>query len=186
MLWDKYKFKLDKYIYENWTFRIITLVLVGVIVYEAWIIGEKAQNQRVIVLPPKVTKPFWVAGNKISKSYLEQMGQFIAYYLFDISPETAKISVENILPYVEPQFYSKVKAMLYQQVDYITQNDISRVFYPSIVKVNQPGIIKVVGIVKDIIGNKVVSQQQIELDIGYKIKEGRFWINSIVVKPYKG
>jgi len=185
LLWDKYKFKLDKYIYENWTFRIVTLVLVAVIVFQSYIIAQKAQNQRVIVLPPKVTKEFWVTGNKISKSYLEQMGQFVAFYLFNVSPNTAKTSIENILAYVEPQFYSKVKALLYEQVNYITQNDISRVFYPSVVKI-EPGVIKVIGIIKDIIGNKVVNQQQVELNIGYTIKEGRFWINSIVVKPYKG
>ena len=186
MLWDKYKFKLDKYIYENWTFRIVTIVLLGIIAFQAYLIAEKAQNQRVVVLPPKITKPFWVAGEQISKSYLEQMGYFIAFYLFNISPHTAKNSIENILTYVEPQFYSKVKAELYKQVNYITQNDISRAFYPSKVIVDKAGEIKVIGIVKDTIGGKVVNQQPIELTIGYKIKQGRFWINSLVVKPYKG
>ena len=33
MKWDKYKFKLDKYMYENWTFRIVTLIMAGVIVF---------------------------------------------------------------------------------------------------------------------------------------------------------
>ena len=185
MLWDKYKFKLDKYVYENWTFRIVTLILAGIIVFEGYLISEKVNNQRVVVLPPKITKPFWVAGNVVSKSYLEQMGQFVAFYLFDVDSNTAKTSVENILAYVEPQYYGKVKAILYKQVDYITANDISRVFYPSVIKVNK-GTIKVIGIVKDIIGNKIVSSKQIELQIGYKIKQGRFWITSIIVKNYKG
>ncbi len=186
MLWNKYKFKLDKYIYENWTFRITTTILVGIIAYQTWLIGEKANNQKVVVLPPKVTKSFWVSGNQVSKSYLEQMAQMIAFYLFNISPNTAKLSVDNILLYVEPQFYSKVKTLLYKQVKYIQENDISRVFYPSIIKVDKPGLIQVIGVKRDIIGNKIVSQDQIELDIGYRIKQGRFWINSIIVKKYKG
>jgi len=185
MLWDKYKFKLDKYIYENWTFRIVTIVLLAVIVYQTILLGDKINNQRVVILPPKITKPFWVSGNKISKVYLEQMGQFIAFYLFDVDTHTAKISVENILPYVEPNFYNKVKEILYSQVKYIIDNDIARVFYPSSIDVHKKGIIKVVGILKDIIGNKIVSSRQIELNIGYKIKEGRFWIVSIVSKEKK-
>jgi conjugal transfer pilus assembly protein TraE len=185
MLWDKYKFKLDKYIYENWTFRIVTLILSGVIVYEGILISEKVNNQRVVVLPPKVSKPFWVSGNLVSKSYLEQMGQFVAFYLFNVNSNTAKISVENILPYVEPKYYGEVKKMLYEQVQYIIDNDISRVFYPSAINVDNKGVIKVIGILKDIIGSKVVSSRQVELDVRYKIKQGRFWITSIVVKEKK-
>ena len=185
MLWDKYKFKLDKYIFENWTFRIVTLILAGVIVFEGYLITEKVNSERVIVLPPKISKPFWVAGNKISKGYLENMGSFIAFYLYDISPDTAKNSIDNILVYVEPQYYGIVKKILYKQIDYITANDISRVFYPSSINVDTPGQIKVIGILKDIIGNKIVNQKQIELDIGYEIKQGRFWIVSLVTKDVK-
>jgi conjugal transfer pilus assembly protein TraE len=182
MLWDKYKFKLDKFIFENWTFRITTLILSGVIIFEGYLIANKIDNQKVIVLPPKVTKPFWVSGNLVSKSYLEQMGQFIAFFLFDVTKDTAKISVENILPYVEPQYYGLVRKMLYKQIKYIIDNDISRVFYPSAVDVKNKGLIRVIGILKDMIEDNVVSQKQVELDIRYKIKHGRFWITSIVVK----
>jgi len=185
MLWKKYKFKLDKYIYENWTFRIVTLILSGVIVYEGILLSDKVNNQKVVVLPPKVTKPFWVAGSKVSKSYLEQMGQFVAFYLFDIDKNTAKTSVENILTYVEPKFYGIVKKMLYEQVQYIIDNDIARVFYPSSIDVSKKGTIKVTGILKDIIGNKIVNSRQVELTIGYKVKQGRFWIVSLLVKEKK-
>lgn len=185
MIWKKYKFKLDGYIYENWTFRIVTLILSGVIVYQGILLSEKVNNQRVVVLPPKVDKEFWVAGNVVSKAYLEQMGQFVAFYLFNIDKDTAKVSVENILTYVEPKFYGEVKKMLYEQVNYITENDIARVFYPSMIDVSQKGIIKVIGILKDIIGDKVVSSRQVELEIGYKIKQGRFWIVSLKVKESK-
>jgi len=185
MLWKKYKFKLDRYIYENWTFRIVTLVLAGIIVFEGYLLSEKVNNERVVVLPPKISKPFWVAGNKISKSYLEQMGQFVAFYLFDVDKNTAKISVENILTYVEPEFYHIVKKMLYEQVKYITENDISRVIYISKINTNKKGKIEVIGILKDIIGSKVVNTRQVILDIGYKIKQGRFWIVSLVVKEKK-
>ena len=185
MFWKKYKFKLDKYIYENWTFRIVTLILAGIIIFEGYLLSEKVNSERVVVLPPKISKPFWVAGNKVSKGYLTDMGNFIAFYLFDISPDTAKYSVNNILTYVEPQYYGIVKKILYQQIDYITANDISRVFYPSSINVDTPGKIKVIGILRDIIGNKVVNQKQIELDIGYEIKQGRFWIVSLVTKEIK-
>jgi conjugal transfer pilus assembly protein TraE len=185
MLWNKYKFKMDKYVFENWTFRIITLILSGVIIFEGYLISEKVNNQKVVILPPKMSKPFWVAGNQVSKAYLEQMGQFIAFYLFNINANTAKISIENILPFVEPKYYGEIKKVLYEQVAYIEDNDISRVFYPSVVKVDKKGELKVIGILKDLISNKVVSTRQVKLNIKYKIKQGRFWITSIIVKEKK-
>ena len=185
MIWKKFKFKLDRYIYENWTFRIVTLVLAGVIVYQGILLSEKVNNQKIVILPPKVDKEFWVAGNVVSKAYLEQMGQFVAFYLFNVDRNTAKTSIENILTYVEPKFYGEVRKMLHEQAEYIADNNIARVFYPSTIDVSQKGIIKVIGILKDLIGNKVVNSRQVELTIGYKIKQGRFWIVSLKVKESK-
>ena len=41
------------------------------------------------------------------------------------------------------------------------------------------GLIKVMGVIKDIIGDKVVSSENYIVEIGYKMEQGRFWINSI-------
>jgi len=123
MKWDKYKFKLDKYMYENWTFRIVTLIMAGVIVFEGYLISDKVNNQKVVFMPPKmVTKEFWVAGNVVSKTYLEQMGFFISSTLLNIDSQTSKYTIHNILPLVEPNFYYKVKSMLQEQINYIKDN----------------------------------------------------------------
>ena len=182
MKWDKFKFKLDKYMYENYTFRIITLIMAGIIGFETYIIVERTDSQKVVFMPPSaITKEFWISGNMVSKSYLEQVGLFIASNLLNIDSNTAKYTIKNILPLVQPNFYYKVKNMLMEQVQYIQDNDISRVFYPSIVKI-QKGKLDVLGVIKDIIGDKVVSHSQIDVEIKYKIKQGRFWITGIIVK----
>ena len=182
MKWDKYKFKLDKYMYENWTFMIVTLIMAGVIVFEGYLISDKVNNQKIVFMPPKmVTKEFWIAGNVVSKTYLEQMGFFISSTLLNIDSQTSKYTIQNILPLVEPNFYYKVKSMLQEQINYIKDNDISRVFYPSVVKVKK-GELNVIGVVKDIIGDKVVSNQQVDVKINYKIKQGRFWVAGILVE----
>jgi conjugal transfer pilus assembly protein TraE len=74
--------------------------------------------------------------------------------------------------------------MLQEQINYIKDNDISRVFYPSVVKVKK-GELNVIGVVKDIIGDKVVSNQQVNVKINYKIKQGRFWVTGILVEKAK-
>jgi len=183
MLMKNFKFKLDKYIYENWTFRIVTLALIAIIGFQTYEISTKINNQRIVFMPPKViTKEFWITGNQVSKSYLEQMGLFIIYNLFNITKDSAKNNIANILSLVDPQAYYDVKAKLKEQVNYIVDNGISRIFYPSVVNVDKKGVIKITGIVKDIISNKIVNDDQLNVKIYYKIKNGRFWLIDVKVK----
>lgn len=180
MLEKFYKNKLDRYIFENITFRIITIALLMIIIYLVWILSTRINEQKIVFMPPKViTQEMWVKGNEVSKSYLQDMGQFIASNLLNITKDNAKNNVDNIMHLIEPQFYNKVRAELIAQTEYIINNSISRTFFVSSVNADTKGLIKVMGVIKDIIGNKVVNSENYIVEIGYKMEQGRFWINSI-------
>ena len=180
MLEKFYKNKLDRYIFENITFRIITIALLMIIIYLVWILSTRINEQKIVFMPPKViTQEMWVKGNEVSKSYLQDMGQFIASNLLNITKDNAKNNVDNIMHLIEPQFYNKVRAELIAQTEYIINNSISRTFFVSSVNSDTKGLIKVMGVIKDIIGDKVVNSENYIVEIGYKMEQGRFWINSI-------
>lgn len=180
MLEKFYKNKLDRYIFENITFRIITIALLMIIIYLVWILSTRINEQKIVFMPPKViTQEMWVKGNEVSKSYLQDMGQFIASNLLNITKDNAKNNVDNIMHLIEPQFYNKVRAELIAQTEYIINNSISRTFFVSSVNADTKGLIKVMGVIKDIIGDKVVNSENYIVEIGYKMEQGRFWINSI-------
>ena len=180
MLEKFYKNKLDRYIFENITFRIITIALLMIIIYLVWILSTRINEQKIVFMPPKeITQEMWVKGNEVSKSYLQDMGQFIASNLLNITKDNAKNNVDNIMHLIEPQFYNKVRAELIAQTEYIINNSISRTFFVSSVNADTKGLIKVMGVIKDIIGDKVVSSENYIVEIGYKMEQGRFWINSI-------
>ena len=180
MLEKFYKNKLHRYIFENITFRIITIALLMIIIYLVWILSTRINEQKIVFMPPKViTQEMWVKGNEVSKSYLQDMGQFIASNLLNITKDNAKNNVDNIMHLIEPQFYNKVRAELIAQTEYIINNSISRTFFVSSVNADTKGLIKVMGVIKDIIGDKVVNSENYIVEIGYKMEQGRFWINSI-------
>lgn len=182
MLLDRFKFKLDKYIYENWTFRLITFFLLGVIIFQSYLISSRMDNQKVVFMPPKVVnQEFWVAGNEVSKSYLNEMALFVIFNLMNVTKENAKNNIDNLLILVSPEFYYEVKTNLVEQMNYITDNAISRVFFPSVLNVDEKGLIKVTGVVKDIISDKVMRSEQAVVRIEYQIKQGRFWIYDIKI-----
>lgn len=186
MLFDKYKNKQDRYIYENITFRTISLALVVLLAFETWVIIRGVDSERVVFMPPKViTQEFWVSGNEVSRSYLDQMGQFISFNLFNIDKNNAANNIENILTLVEPNYYYDIKAALQKQVEYIIKNGISRTFFVSAVEVKEQGKLQIHGVIKDIISDKVIKSDQETLIVDYSIQQGRFWITDLNLKEKK-
>lgn len=178
MLWDKFKYKLDKYIYENWTFRIVTLVLLGIIVFQQYMMSSKLNSQRTVFVPPTVSmKEFWVMGDQISKEGLEDTGKFVAYNIFNVTKEIAPKNIDNIMALVPPEYYYEVKTSLIEQMEYVTSNGIARSFYPSMIDAKEKGLIKISGVLKDTISDKVVNSKRMVFEIQYQIVQGRFWLH---------
>ncbi|HEF9752081.1 TPA: conjugal transfer protein TraE [Campylobacter coli] len=186
MLFDKYKNQMDKYIFENITFRIVTLILSFVILVLIWVILARTDSQKVVFMPPKiVNQEFWIAGNQVSKGYLHEMGQFISFNLLNITKENARNNIDNLLTLVDPKFYQEVKTKLLEQMNYIIDNAISRTFFVSAIDADTKGQIKVFGVVKDIISDKVVRSSQSLLKINYIIEQGRFILNDLSIEEEK-
>ena len=86
-----YKNNLDKYIFENITFRFITTISYFVDCVFSLVLSTRINAQKVVFMPPKViTQEMWVTGSEVSKSYLEEMGQFVAFNLLNITKHNAK------------------------------------------------------------------------------------------------
>lgn len=183
MLFDKYKNKMDKYLLENITFRIVSIVLSLLIFFLIWIIVSRTDSQKVVFMPPKIiNQEFWIAGNEVSKTYLHEMGQFISFNLLNITKENAHNNIDNLLTLIDPKFYQDVKNKLLEQSNYIIDNAISRTFFVSAIDADTKGLIKVFGVVKDIIGDKVVRSSQSIVNIHYEIHQGRFILNDISIE----
>ena len=43
------------------------------------------KQQRVIISPPELKQSYWVQGNLLSKSYVEEMALFFAHLLLDVT-----------------------------------------------------------------------------------------------------
>jgi len=66
-------------------------------------------RDRIIVTPPSIDKTFWVSKDRVSSSYLEQMGSFIAYLTLDVSPQSIDWKKTMLLQYVSPDVYGSLQ-----------------------------------------------------------------------------
>lgn len=66
-------------------------------------------RDRIVVTPPSIDKTFWVSKDRVSSSYLEQMGGFIAYLTLDVSPQSIDWKRSMLLQYVSPDIYGALQ-----------------------------------------------------------------------------
>ena len=66
-------------------------------------------RERIVLTPPAIEKSFWVAKDKVSASYLEQMGGFMAYLTLDVSPSSIEWKKAMLLQYVAPDVYGALQ-----------------------------------------------------------------------------
>lgn len=175
----KYRSMLDRFKKENKTIKFIIICLLLIIAYQSHLIISKSSSERIVFLPPKViNKEISIAGDNLSKEYLEEVASFITYNLFNTTTEQANNNALNILALVDSSAYYQTKQKLQEQYDYIKLNNISRTFFINKINLSRNHI-QVEGILKSFIGNKVASHERSLLDIDYRVENGRFYITNL-------
>lgn len=95
-------------------------------------------TERTIVVPPNISKTFWVTGTKASADYLEQMGSFIAWLILDVSPASIDWKRDMLLTYVSPDKFGALKSQQDLEAERLKQLNASTFFLPQQVVVDEP------------------------------------------------
>ena len=173
----------DNLLKDNIILKFVVTVEAVLIVFLVYIVIERTDSQKTVFMPPQSTyKEFWISGDQVSKSYLENIGAFIAYNLLNINKGNANVLLSNLLPLVQSSTYYEVKKELQQLQNYIVQNQIARSFYLGYVEQTKRNQIAVHGSISDAISSKVIRNKKIKLIIDYKIKFGRFYIVNLAIE----
>lgn len=176
----KFKSIKDNLLKENILLKSVIVVEGVLIASLAFTLISNSNSQRTVFLPPQATyQEFWVSGDQVSKSYLENVSSFVAYNLLNISPDNANSLLSNLLPLVDSDSYYKVKEELTKMHNHILSNQISRTFYAGTVQIVGNNKLILGGVIKDAISQKIVKSENVNLVIEYKIKFGRFYITNL-------
>lgn len=97
------------------------LVLSGVVFYK---------RERIILVPPRVTKQLWVQGNQVSKEYLTEMGAYLSKLFLDLSPSTVVYNHGILLTYATPEAYGSLKKQFLKEGEEYTKLQLSTHFKP--------------------------------------------------------
>jgi conjugal transfer pilus assembly protein TraE len=163
---------------------LVGAVIVQAIVILVLVLALKSayQDQRIIVLPPKVDQEFWGSGNTFSSTYLEQVAFFLSDRLLTVSPKTVKSSFDTIIGFVEPSAVRQLRESLNTQAEAIIRERVFQVFYPEKFTVDTTKRTMIVsGMLKRFSGNVYQYEAESIIRFTFNVREGRLYITSIEV-----
>lgn len=88
------------------------------------------KKERIIIVPT-VGASLWVEESKVSDTYLEKFGSYIADQLLTRTPSDVDRKNKTILEYIHPSFYHDAKKQLQQDRESIVKSNQSLLFRPS-------------------------------------------------------
>ncbi|RME81012.1 MAG: hypothetical protein D6775_14735 [Caldilineae bacterium] len=130
---------------------IANLLLVGMVL-------STGNASRTLFIPAVTRKGFWIQGEEVSPSYLEDLALTIASYALTYNPSNYEGRTQRLLRYVAPASHADLQSYFHEQAEKIKRFQISSVFY-----------------VQDIVdrGMKVALIGQLERRTGKKSMESR-------------
>lgn len=85
---------------------------------------------RTVVVPPSLSKSFWVTADRASSEYLEQMGSFVAWLILDVTPSTIDWKKDILLGYVDPAQYDPLKTRQEVEAERLKRINAATAFAP--------------------------------------------------------
>jgi conjugal transfer pilus assembly protein TraE len=97
------------------------------------------KTTRTVIVPAEIKKPFSVGGEQLAQDYLEQMAEFYVSKYATVSPVSVDFQYSAIVKQVDPSVAGPLQAVFKAAADKVKAENVSRVFFPSEMRVNLPG-----------------------------------------------
>ena len=155
----------------------LTVVMLLVLLLQTLLLFLK--QQRFIISPPEVKQSYWVEGNLLSKSYVEEMALFFTHLLLDVTESNLLLQGEVLLRYVTPSAYGDFKNKLLSDHKKLKKQQLSLQFIPQTIDFIKPLTLDVTGLLINYVGSKKIAQFKETYRMGFSQQKGRLFLESM-------
>ena len=110
---------------------LLVLLLVGSMLANVTLAAfamHMAGRERVVVVPPNISKTFWVESERVSAEYLEQMAYFLLQLTLNVTPQSIDHQSRVLLQYAAPASYGELRSVLATAAERVKRDGASTVF----------------------------------------------------------
>lgn len=161
------------------TFLRVTIIgLIVVIALLSMSLSRTLALERTVIVPPTLEKSFWVTGEAVSKSYLEQMAYWYAGLALSASPKTGNYQKDLFLHYATPAGAGQLKNEMNARLDYMEKNNTTTMFTIQTINTDERTMkVAVTGDLDTYLGDKRISTKHTIYVIGFKYINERLFVN---------
>jgi len=154
-----------------------TLIMFLVLV----IIMLAGKSERVVIVPSNFSEEIWLETNKVSPSYIRQVGDYFIKLAMTVTPDTAESQYAFILKNVYPSYYGELKTEFVKKVEQIKKKSVSTVFNAREYAVDVRDLsVVVTGDFELSSGKQRLDVQEKSYKISFIYDNGRLYIKEIV------
>ena len=184
MIYDRWIRNWKSALAENFFLRSVTLLLAISLVVTTLMLSVK--SQRILLVPPQITKEFWIERDRVAPEYMEQMGVFIATLVGNLSPGNAEFNVNMLIKhYLDPAHNNpEVIRELLGQAAYIKKNNMTQAFFPSSISIVDSGNMKVRVEGSNIIniGTARISGEKVSYLIRFNARDYKLYVEEFTIE----
>jgi conjugal transfer pilus assembly protein TraE len=136
--------------------------------------------EKIVLVPPTISREFWVSTHQVSPEYLSSMSLFLADIRLNVTPANAALQRELFLRYVNPNQYEKLKCELMEQEAHLKKEHISMIFFITNVEVDAARLrVNLSGDLQYIVGDALQPAQHVTYQMAYRLHSGRLMLESL-------
>jgi len=185
--------KLDAYINKTSNLyaqnRLLKFVVVCIgiaVLLNGFFTYEALHYQRVVILPPVVDRRVEITSNQVDDNYVRLFTRYAMTLLNNYTAATVDAQFDEFLKLVTPSAYPQLQKTLSDMADSIKQLNMSSVFYPQTIKIDDKlHTIEVIGHEQKTAGDTIVEKGRKKYTLKYKIINARFYIDGIAEEKVK-
>jgi len=142
--------------------------------------AAKDNTHRQTIVPPVITKTFWVEDDAVSPEYLEQMGTYVLQLALNNTPSSAEYNARQLLKYVAPASYGALEKTLLAGARDMKENAATTVWSPSTATpYPEKNAVAFAGVRTTWIGEKRTSQEPKTYLIRFAYSGGRLFVREL-------
>ncbi len=138
------------------------------------------RTHRETLIPPTISRSFWVEDTKVSNSYLEEMGLFVIRNALDVTPVSADFQHAQILKYANPQSFGVLQKELAANALRMKELNVSTFFSVTAVTPNEAKQqVAFHGILSTMLGDKIINTENKVYSITFGMSNGKIHVSEL-------
>lgn len=170
-------FQRNIFVLFSFSLVIVSLTLSGMLYFK---------DEKIVIVPEKITETIWVKKGRVSGSYLKQQAQVVAMLFLSKTPATATEQAKSLLEISSPALYGSLKRKLADEIDVLNKQGTSYLFLPIDIKVNEDAMsVEILGNRTTYLGGKQLKSESERYRLGFIYNGRNLLIDSITREEVK-